>query len=77
MNILSEITTHDIVLAATLKVTGFKMTSLVKQGNKGLFTFVNVDANFLKEFDLGNVEVEPISFHAAVKALTTASRRVS
>lgn len=77
MNIPTEITTHDIVLAATLKVFGFKMTRLEKQGNKGIFTFSSVDAEILKEYDLGNLKVEPITFHAAVKALTSASRRIS
>lgn len=67
--------TQDIVLAASLKVLGYKMDHIEKVGNKGTFFFLAVDEQVLIDFDLGNLRVEPISFNMAIKALTTATRR--
>ena len=69
------IETQDIVLAATLKVLGYKLDSIQKVGNKGIFFFDDVDASVVEDYDLGNLKVEPIAFNSAIKALTTASRR--
>jgi hypothetical protein len=69
--------TSDIVLAAMLKVKGQKLDRIEKQGNRGIFCFTEVDEAMLTEFDLGNAMVEPISFNNAIKALTTATRRIS
>lgn len=68
--------TSDIVLAATLKVAGLKLYRIEKQGNKGTFCFTNVDEEMLLQFDLGKCLVEPIAFNNAIKALTTATRRI-
>lgn len=70
------IETQDIVLAATLKVMGYRLETIQKIGNKGIFFFSNVDEEIVKDYDLGNLSVEPVSFNSAIKALTTASRRI-
>lgn len=67
--------TQDIILAATLKVYGFKLEKIEKTGNKGTFFFENVDKNVVTDFDTGNCKVEPLAFNNAIKALTTATRR--
>lgn len=68
--------TSDITLAAALKIKGFKLDRIEKQGNRGIFCFSDVDVRVLSEFDLGNSLVEPVSFNNAIKALTTATRRI-
>lgn len=70
-----NIETQDIVLAATLKVLGYRLDTIEKIGNKGIFFFNSVDESIINDYDLGNLKVEPISFNSAIKALTTASRR--
>jgi len=72
-----NIDTQDIVLAASLKVLGYRLDSIEKIGNKGIFFFADVDESVINDYDLGNLRVEPISFNSAIKALTTASRRTS
>lgn len=67
--------TQDIVLAATLKVYGFKLDRIEKTGNKGTFFFDNVEKSIVADFDTGNCKVEPVAFNNAIKALTTATRR--
>lgn len=69
------IETQDIVLAATLKVLGYRLDTIQKIGNKGIFFFTEVDETVVNDYDLGNLKVEPVSFNSAIKALTTASRR--
>ena len=71
-----NIETQDIVLAATLKVLGYRLETIQKVGNKGIFFFNNVDESVVNDYDLGNLRVEPVSFNSAIKALTTASRRM-
>lgn len=71
-----HIETSDIVLAASLKVKGYKLDKIEKQGNKGIFCFADVDEEILSEFDLGKSSVEPVAFNNAIKALTTATRRI-
>ena len=68
--------TTDIVLAATLKVHNYAMTSIERHGNKGTFIFLQVDDDFIDQFDLGNVRVEPVNFNNAIKQLTTSVRRM-
>lgn len=68
--------TSDIVLAATLKVKGYKLDKIEKHGNRGVFCFSDVDAETLTDFDLGKTLVEPNTFNNAIKALTTATRRI-
>lgn len=71
----TSIDTSDIVLAATLKVKGYRLDRIEKQGNRGVFCFNSVDTEVLSDFDLGKALVEPISFNTAIKSLTTAARR--
>jgi hypothetical protein len=71
-----HIETNDIVLAAALKVKGYKLDRIEKQGTRGTFCFADVDKEVLDEFDLGQVLVEPVAFNNAIKALTTATRRI-
>lgn len=71
-----NIETQDIVLAATLKVLGYRLETIQKVGNKGIFFFSDVDEAVVNDYDLGNLKVEPVSFNSAIKALTTASRRM-
>lgn len=71
-----SIETQDIVLAASLKVLGYRMDTIQKVGNKGIFFFSDVDESVINDYDLGNLRVEPVAFNSAIKALTTASRRI-
>ncbi len=71
-----NIETSDIVLAATLKVYGYKLDRIEKQGNRGIFCFSEVDEALLSDFDLGKSQVEPVAFNNSIKALTTAVRRI-
>jgi hypothetical protein len=75
-NRLTNCETQDIVLAATLKVLGYKLDTIEKIGNKGIFFFNSVPINILSDYDLGSITVEPVAFNSAIKALTTASRRI-
>lgn len=68
--------TTDIVLAAYLRVGGCQMTGIEKQGQKGTFIFVNVPDSAITAYDLGNAQVEPVSFNNAIKQLTTSVRRI-
>jgi hypothetical protein len=63
-------------LAAALKVRGYKLNHIEKVGNKGIFFFDDVDDTVINDYDLGNLLVEPVAFNSAIKALTTASRRM-
>lgn len=77
MKILHEYCTTDIILAACLKVHGYEMSSINKQGSKGTFVFAEVDEDFITKYDLGKMLVEPIEFNQAIKTLTTAVRRMN
>lgn len=70
-----ELRTTDIILAASLKVLGAKMSHIEKNGNKGTFCFDSVEQSIIDDYDLGNLRVEPVAFNTAIKQLTTASRR--
>lgn len=70
-----DLETHDIVLAAALKTLGYQLSTIEKIGNRGIFHFSNIDASVITDYDLGRLLVEPVSFNAAIKSLTTASRR--
>lgn len=68
--------TSDIVLASTLKINGYELDSIEKIGNKGSFRFNGVDKEFLQDYDLGKLRVEPSTFNNAVRALTTSVKRL-
>lgn len=67
--------TTDIVLAATLKLMGYHLNRIEKNGNKGTFFFDSVTDDVIVDYDLGKLTVEPIAFNNSIKALTTATRR--
>ncbi len=69
--------TTDIILAAVLRLNDYDMVMIEKDGNKGTFVFADVDTDFITEYDLGKVRVEPVSFNNAIKQLTTSVRRMS
>ena len=74
---MEEFKTTDIVLAACLKLNNFVMVSIERSGNKGTFIFENVGKQFVEDFDLGKICVEPVAFNNAIKQLTTSVRRMS
>jgi hypothetical protein len=71
-----NVETSDIVLAATLKVKGFRLDRIERDGKRGIFCFSDVDNSALQEFNLGQSLVEPVALNNAVKALTTATKRL-
>ena len=68
--------TSDIILAAVLRLQGHALEEIECVGNKGTFAFSNVNPNFITEYDLGQVLVEPVSFNNTIKQLTTSVRRM-
>lgn len=73
--IYPEYATTDITLASVLKENGNTLDRIVCQGNKGIFYFLDVDSETLINYDTGKLLVEPVSFHTAIKTLTTAVKR--
>lgn len=67
--------TVDIILAAYLKVKGYKLLNIIKNGNRGTFVFDVVPLEVLEEYDFGNATVEPKSLNSEIRSLTTATRR--
>lgn len=76
MKQLDEYRTSDIVLASFLRLCGYQMTRIEKQGQKGTFVFCNINEQSLVDYDLGNALVEPVAFNNAIKQLTTSVRRI-
>lgn len=78
MSVMIEVIykTSDIVLASSLKVSGYSLDDIELSGNKGIFVFNQVDKKFLVDFDLGKIQVEPVSFNNTIKQLTTSVRRM-
>jgi hypothetical protein len=72
---MEKLETTDIVLAAYLKVCGYKLSEIVKNGNKGTFVFLSIPEKIVNEYDLGQSKVEPKALNYEIKALTTAARR--
>lgn len=71
----TEFSTVDIILAAYLKVKGFKLQNIVRNGNRGTFVFEAIPATVLEEYDLGNALIEPKALNSEIRSLTTATRR--
>lgn len=72
----SEYKTTDIVLAAFLRLNNCQMLGIEKSGAKGTFVFENVPDEFVRTYDLGKAQVEPVAFNNAIKSLTTSVRRM-
>lgn len=73
--VLESFPTSDIVLAAYLKTKNYRLSEIVRNGNKGTFIFLEVEQSIIDEYDLGSALVEPRSLNSEIKALTTAVRR--
>jgi hypothetical protein len=71
-----RIETSDICLAASLRVYGYTLQEILKEERRGIFVFVAVDDDIVSKYNLGQLLVEPNAFHAAVKFLTMAVKRV-
>lgn len=67
--------TVDIILAAYLKVKGYKLQNIIRNGNRGTFVFDAIPITVLEEYDLGNALIEPKALNSEVRSLTTATRR--
>lgn len=74
--ILAEFRTTDIVLAASLKMSGYALDNIEKQGSKGTFVFVDVSDEFLNTFNLGKHRVEPVLFNNTIRQLTTSVKQL-
>jgi len=69
--------TTDIILAACLRLKSYEMVTIEVSGNKGTFVFKDVGQDFVDEYDLGKLLVEPVAFNNMVKHLTTSVRRMN
>ena len=70
--------TADIILAACLIVKGHDLATIEKDSStKGTFIFKLVPEEFIFQYDLGKMLVEPIAFNNAIKRLTTSVRRMT
>ena len=69
--------TTDIVLAAYLKLQGFQLETISVVGKQGTFTFVDVDAEVVNQYFIGNASVEPVAFNNMIRQLTTACKRIN
>jgi hypothetical protein len=72
--IYPKYSTQDIILSAVLKVEDYQLDEIELMGNKGIFHFLDVDAQILSDYDCGKILVEPVEFNNALKNLTTAVR---
>lgn len=68
--------TTDIVLAAYLRLNNCSMSGIDKTKQRGTFVFDEVSDDLIKNYDLGQACVEPITFNNMIKVLTTAVRRM-
>lgn len=70
--------TSDIVLASCLKINGFELETIdVDSHGRGTFVFINTTSEFIQQFDLGKLSVEPVAFNNTLKQLTTSVRRLT
>lgn len=67
--------TTDIVLAACLKLEAHYLECIEVEGRRGTFVFKNVSADFLNEFNCGQVRVDPVAFHGMLRQLSTSVNR--
>jgi hypothetical protein len=74
--IIREYKTTDIVLAAFLRLRGYGLQRIEKEGFKGTFVFSDVNSDDVQMYDLGSATVEPVTFNNTIKFLTTSVRRL-
>lgn len=68
--------TCDVVLAAYLLTTGYKVDSIsIVESNRGVFHFKHVDESVLDNYMLAKGSVEPMDFNTKLKQLVTAVRQ--
>lgn len=73
----TEYKTSDIVLAASLRVHGHKISTILIDNGRGTFVFNAVPDEFLTDYELGKCLVNPVDFNNQIKTLTTSVRRMS
>jgi hypothetical protein len=73
---MDKFSTSDIVLASCLKLAGYELDHIDRDGNKGVFVFNAVDQQFIDDVDLGKHKVEPVQFNNTIRHLTTSVRRM-
>lgn len=64
------------MLASYLRLNGYAIVEIQKQGLKGTFVFSNVADELIKAYDLGQALVEPVALNNMIKQLTTSVRRL-
>lgn len=74
---MQQYKTSDIILASVLKCQGINLIDIEVVGNRGFFIFESVDEEFINDFNLGKLRVEPTQYHNAVKQLTASVRRLT
>ena len=74
---MREYKTTDIILAACLRLKGETLSHIDINGNKGTFCFVDINEEFITDYDLGKCQVEPVAFNNMIKQLTTSVRRMT
>ena len=74
---LNQYKTTDIVLAAVLKMLGYKLENIEIEGRRGTFIFANVNPHSVDEFNYDGVRVEPKEFHAHVRTLSATINRMA
>lgn len=75
-NLLDIYTTSHVPLAAYLKVKGVKIINIVITDRRGTFTFVDVDRNYIIDFNNGEALVEPGEYSAKMSQLTQTAKRL-
>lgn len=74
---MEEFKTSDIILAACLRLDNHEMKRIELCGSKGTFVFDEIGEEYVGEFDLAKVRVEPVAFNNMIKQLTTSVRRMT
>lgn len=69
-------TTFDIALSAVLKISGFRLVSVDRQGSKAIFMFENKPESSEIVIKLANREmtVEPLRFMEEIRNLKSLAR---
>ncbi len=71
-DIVEEVSTHDLTLAAVLNTTGHIVDHVTLTGrNKtlGVFHFKNVSKRTVQQFEQGSLRVDPTVFHMNIRRL--------
>ncbi len=74
---MNKFQTSDIVLAATLKYHGYKLSNMTVEGSRGTFHFESVDDAFISKFDALQITIEPVGFYDIIRQLSTSVKRLT